>query len=213
MSRFIAKVALLSIACALAVPAGAQLVEGHDYAEIRPAHPTGDPSKIVVTEFFSYQCPHCYAFSEPLNAWVSALPDDVVFQRFAVSIGYDAWAPIARAFYTLQIMGQLDSLDAAIFNAIHVQGVRLYDEAAITDWVAAHGVDGTEFVKTYNSFAASSLYKHAEQLSIEYRVPSIPTLVIDGRFMVQIADNGMFDGQLARVEQLIAKARVEKQKK
>jgi protein dithiol oxidoreductase (disulfide-forming) len=212
MSRFIARIVLFSIACAAAVPCSAQLVEGHDYIEIRPAHPTGDPSKIVVTEFFSYQCPHCYHFSEPLNAWVSTLPDDVLFERYAVSIGYDQWEPIARAFYALQIMGQLDALDAAIFQAIHVQGVRLYDETSITDWVAAHGVDGTEFVKTYGSFAANSLYTHAEQLSIDYRVPSIPTLVIDGRFLVAIADNGMFDDQLARVEQLIAKARVEEKK-
>jgi hypothetical protein len=42
------------------------------------------------------------------------------------------------------------------------------------------------------------------------RVPSVPTLVIDGKYLVAIADNGAFEGQLGIVDALIAKARAER---
>lgn len=210
MSRLISSLALVLTACAFATPSAAQLVEGRDYSVIDPPHPTGDPNRIVVTEFFSYQCPHCYHFDPALKEWVSHLPDDVTFERFAISLGYDAWAPIARAFYTLQTMDALKPVDSAIFQAIHEEHVRLYDEKSIVDWVAAHGVDATQFVKLYHSFAVDMLFDRAEQLSRIDRVPAIPTLVIAGKYMVQIEDNGKFDEQLARVDQVIAKVRAER---
>jgi hypothetical protein len=38
----------------------------------------------------------------------------------------------------------------------------------------------------------------------------VPTLVVDGKYLVQIADNGDFAPQLAVVDALIAKARLER---
>lgn len=51
---------LAAIAFPGAVAEAAEPVEGRDYQRINPAVPTSDPARIVVTQFFSYQCPHCY---------------------------------------------------------------------------------------------------------------------------------------------------------
>ena len=211
MSRLISSIALALVACTLSMPLAAQLVEGRDYKVIDPPHPLGDPDRIMVTEFFSYQCPHCNNFYRPLNEWVRRLPTDVTFERFALSLGYEQWAPMALAFYTLQTMGLLDEkLDAAVFAAIHVQHQRLYDEQSVVDWVGTQGINATRFMNLYDSFAVGMQFERAEQLARADRVASIPTLVLGGKYMVQIQDNGNFAEQLAHVDQLIARLRLEK---
>ena len=179
-------------------------------ASTGPAQPTNDPSRIVVTEFFSYQCPHCFAFFPALDEWVSRLPDDTVFERVPVSIGHPTWAPIAKAYYALENMGKLAELDAAIFRAIHVQRVPLVDEAAIGTWVAAQGVDRSAFTASYNSFSANTFSTRADQTARTYRLPSVPALAVDGKYLIPIADDGQFTGQLAIVDALIEKARAER---
>src|SRR5690606_29091943 len=103
MNRWIAAQALLIsiVVLAGASSAAAQGLPGRDYTALDPPRGTSDPDRIVVTEFFSYQCPHCYAFHPALKAWARALPDDVVLERQAVSIGRPQWEPAARAFYAL----------------------------------------------------------------------------------------------------------------
>jgi thiol:disulfide interchange protein DsbA len=198
------------LAVVVVSPGIAQPVEGRDYVLVQPPQPTNDANHIVVTEFFSYQCPHCFAFSSVLNEWVSRLPADTVFDRVPVSIGYATWAPIARAYYALQMMGKLEALDAAIFRAIHVQRVPLADEAAIATWVSAQGVNRDEFTSTYRSFSVNTFATRAEQTSRTYRIPSVPTLAVDGKYLVRISDDGEFTRQLAIVDALIEKARAEK---
>lgn len=85
-----------------------------------PAQPTADPERVVITEFFSYQRPRCYSFHPALDAWIEALPEDMLVEKIAVSIGRPTRVPIARAFYALQAMDEIDRFDALIFEAIHV---------------------------------------------------------------------------------------------
>jgi thiol:disulfide interchange protein DsbA len=191
-------------------PSTAQPVEDRDYLRVQPPQPTNDANRVVVTEFFSHQCPHCFSFFPALNDWVSRLADDVVFERVPVAIGRPTWAPIARAFYALEMMGTLEELDAAIFRAIHVERVALNDEAAIADWLAQQGVDKAAFTASYNSFSVDAFATRAEQTARTYRIPSVPALAVDGKYLVPISDNGDFAAQLALVDALIDKARAER---
>ena len=210
MKRLAAQIAFGILTIFAASTGPAQPVEGVDYIAVSPPQPTNDPSRIVVTEFFSYQCPHCFAFFPALDEWVSRLPDDTVFERVPVSIGHPTWAPIAKAYYALENMGKLAELDAAIFRAIHVQRVPLVDEAAIGTWVAAQGVDRSAFTASYNSFSANTFSTRADQTARTYRLPSVPALAVDGKYLIPIADDGQFTGQLAIVDALIEKARAER---
>jgi thiol:disulfide interchange protein DsbA len=210
VKKYAALIASAVLASAIAAPAAAQPVEGRDYVVVQPPQPTSDPSHIVVTEFFSHQCPHCFSFYPALNDWVSRLPADVVFERVPVAIGRPTWAPIAKAFYALESMGKLAELDGRIFNAIHAQRVRLDNEAAIADWLATQGVDRAQFTTAMSSFSVSTFATRAEQTARAHRLPSVPTLVVDGKYLVAIGDDGVFTSQLAVVDALIAKARAEK---
>lgn len=210
MKRLAIRIALGVLATLALSPGMAQPIAGRDYLLVQPPQPTNDSNRIVVTEFFSYQCPHCFAFSSELNEWISRLPDDAAFEPVPVSIGHPTWAPIAKAFFALEMMGKREELDAAIFRAIHVQRVALLDEAAIADWVAAQGVDKAAFISNYNSFSVNAFASRADQTSRAYRLPSVPALAVDGRYLVPISDNGDFATQLELVDELIDKARAEK---
>lgn len=182
-------------------------VEDKDYSTLNPAQPTSDPAKIVVTEFFSYQCPHCYSFAKPFAAWSKTLPPDVKTERVAVSIGHETWVPMAQAYYALKAMNAVAALDDAIFTAIHRQGAQLVNEANIAAWLGKNGVNSAEFTKYYRSFSVQLNTKRADELSRTHRLPSVPVLVIDGKYMIRVSDNGKFDEQLAVANYLIDKAR------
>lgn len=210
MIRVVSRCALFALASLSLLTSRAQPLAGLDVIELSPQQPTTDPGRIVVTEFFSYQCPHCYSFDPSLRRWVDGLPDDVVFERVPISIGRPQWVAIAQAFYALQAMGELDAVDTAIFRAIHVDRERLFDKASVVAWVGKHGLDADEFRKTYDSFGIASFVRRAEQVASAHRVFSIPALAIDGRYLVLIVDNGTFERQLAGVDELIERIRAEK---
>lgn len=185
-------------------------VEGKDYTRINPAQPTIDPQKIVITEFFSYQCPHCYSFAKPLAAWVRTLPADLRFERTPVSFGRAQWEPVARAYLALKSMNQITRLDDAIFDAIHRQHLPLATEQAVVQWVGTQGIDSKAFASQYRSFTVETQLKASDMSTRALQIPSIPCIVIDGRYLVAIEDNGGFQGQLGVVNALIAKVRTER---
>jgi thiol:disulfide interchange protein DsbA len=188
------------------------LVEGRDFTRIVPALQTTDSAKIEVTEFFSYQCPHCFMFAAPFKRWSATQPKDVVCRREAVSIGYAAWEPSARAFYALQSMQKLAAVDDAFFDAVHAKRIPLQTEAQIAAWLQTRGVASQEFSPIYRSFLVDTQFRRGQKLSIASKLPSVPAITIDGKYLIAIASNVDFGKQLAVVDALIARARAEKQR-
>jgi thiol:disulfide interchange protein DsbA len=113
---------------------------------------------------------------------------------------------LAKAYYALQSTGDQARLDPLIFEAIHKEGVSLYDEESITAWVGKHGVNVAQFTAAYRSFGVNTSVGQAQQNVIDYRVDGVPTLAIGGRYKVSEDHNKM----LAVADELIAKARAEK---
>ena len=207
----------LVLSLSLALLAGAQLafaadppVEGRDYTVIQPELPIADAHKIVVTDFFSYACPHCFAFSPDLRSWESKLPSDVVLDRTAVTFGRQSWGLLAQLYYTLRGFGKEKELDRAVFEAVHLEHAPLTSPDRIADWAGAHGIDRAKFVSTFGSFAIRSFAAGAEQLTTKVRLRGVPALVVDGKYVVSINDNGEFAPQLAIVDAVIAKVRAER---
>jgi thiol:disulfide interchange protein DsbA len=185
-------------------------VAGRDYIRLQQVQPTSDPKKIVVTEFFSYQCPHCYSFSLPFAAWARTQPADVLIERVGVSVGHPTWEPAARAWWVFNAMNMVAKFDDPLFDAIHRQRLNLGSEKELTKWVGTQGGDARQFASLYSSFGVDAQYRNAEAKSRAYRVPSIPAIAVDGRYLVAIADGTDFKPQLAVVSELIAMARKEK---
>ena len=193
-----------ALGAAVAMPAFAQ---NAPYTPITPAQPTEDASKIEVVEFFSYGCPHCADFNPLLHAWAAKQPGDVVVKKVPITFGRAAWANIAKLYYTLEITGDLQRLESDVFKAIHVERQNLFEEKALTEWVVKKGVDAKKFSETFNSFGVMSKVKRADQLAQAYKIPGVPAIAVDGKYLV---GGQSFGEVLASTDKLIAKARSEK---
>jgi thiol:disulfide interchange protein DsbA len=204
--------ALLAAAllCSAAAGSGQELRAGRDYIDVVPRQPTADSKRVVVTEFFSYACPHCFSFDPSLTAWEKELPEDVLFERVAVVVGRQPWQKPAQLYYALKSIGKAEELSPAVFRALHLERVDWRTDAQIVDWVAARGVNRDEFAAAFNAFSMRSFMARGDQLAAAHKIRSVPTLVVDGKYALEISDNGDFGAQLAVADRLIAKARTEK---
>ena len=169
---------------ALSTAPQASIVAGHDYVVLNTPQRQDNNGKIEVVEFFSWGCPHCYEFYPKLSRWLSTLPKEASFKRVPVGLGHPEWEALARAYYALQATGDVNRLDSQIFEDIHKNHVWLYDEQSITAWVAKHGVNVANFTAAFRSFGVNTAEAQAEQKSVDYRVPGVPTLAIDGKYTV-----------------------------
>jgi protein dithiol oxidoreductase (disulfide-forming) len=168
--------------------AQAQPVAGVEYRELAAAQPVDAVDKVEVLEFFWYGCPHCYNFEPVLAPWLKKLPKDVQFRRVPAMFN-EEYARGARAFYALEAIGEEQRLHKALFDAVHTGSrLRVADEAALTEWLGKQGVDTKKFAAAYRSFSVEGKLKRAEQLTQAYKIEGVPSMAVNGKYVV-ITDN------------------------
>lgn len=198
--------AALLLTAGSAMAQGAAPVEGRDFVRLNPPVAVPPGGKIDVIEFFSFGCPHCYAFEPLLETWVKRLPPDVAFRRMPVSFN----APFegyAKLYYALEAMGLLEQLHKRVFATIHVQRQPLNKDADLAAFVSSAGGDGLKFVEAYKSFGVATKVRQAKQLFDAYKIDGVPTLGIHGRWFTSGSLAGGHERALQVADQLIARAR------
>ena len=182
---------------------------GVEYRALTPPQPTDYPGKIEVIEFFWYGCPHCYEFEPLLEPWIKKLPKDVHF-RHVPAMFNEEYARAARAYYTLEAIGQGERLHKALFDAVQTGSrLNLSDEAALTAWLGKQGVDTKKFAAAYRSFGVESKLKRAAELTQAYRIDGVPTLAVNGKYVVVTDNMHSFQQLLSVADYLIDKVRKE----
>lgn len=161
--------------------ADAQL--GKDYSLLSPAQPAST-KKVEVLEFFFYGCSHCFHLHPLLSKWEKTMPKDVEL-TYVPTVFRDSWEPMANTFYALESMGQQQQLHDALYRAWNEENMALTDVDKIADFVAKHGVDRAKFTAAYNSFAMQSKVTRAKQMIRSYNITGTPTLVVDGKYVIE----------------------------
>jgi thiol:disulfide interchange protein DsbA len=184
--RLLRLAAACLLATAVSVPAFASPANpqnGVDYttlAQPQPVQAAG--KKVEVIEFFMYHCPVCNGLEPGFEEWVRKQGDRIQVRR--IHMPYTGGAdPEAHLFLTLEALGKLDEMHAKVFNAVHQQHIRLNKDDAIIDWVSKNGIDRTAFLNAWNSFGVSIKLRQLDKVIAAYKIDSVPTLVIDGRFV------------------------------
>lgn len=204
-----------------AAPAGAaDPKDGVEYLTLPEAQNTDAGSKVEVTEFFAYYCPHCNRFEPLLAAWVKKQGANIVFKRVHVSNGASV-APQQRLFYTLEALGLLEQYHEKAFAALHVERLRLSTDQAVMDWAAGSGIDRARFAEAWNSFGVQAKLRRAGAMMSAYRIEEWPMVAIGGRYMTSPSRAGEASRAAQTEEQqqqaalqvmdyLVAKAKTEK---
>jgi thiol:disulfide interchange protein DsbA len=184
--------------------------EGIDYKVLRDPVPTSSAGKIEVLEFFWYACPHCFHLEPFLGKWKKSLASDVVFKKVHVDFRGDTHQKI---FYTLEALGEEERLGPKVFEEIHRRGNAMGMLMEASEWARRQGLDVAKFESIWNSFGVQTQQKRANALVAGYRIESVPTFGIHGRYVTSPA---MAGGSHARalqiVDHLIAKERQAKRK-
>jgi thiol:disulfide interchange protein DsbA len=210
--RFAAAIAIALAAVLTAAGARAQaLEEGKSYIRLKNPQPVETGNKIEVIEFFSYGCPHCAHLEPELASWIKSAPPDVAFRRVPVVFN-QSWVSLAKAFYTLEALGEEARLTPEAFKAMHEQGKSLASDKAFVDWLATKGIDHKKAEDMMASFAVAGKVNKAKSQAQAYQIQSVPTIVIDGKFVTAPDKVGSHAAMPAAINALIAKARAERPK-
>jgi thiol:disulfide interchange protein DsbA len=94
-----------------------------------------------------------------------------------------------------------------MFHDIHEAHEPLFDEKAISAWVARNGVDQAKFVTAFDSFGVNTRLNQAEQMVESYKIDGVPGLAVGGKYIVM---GNSFEQMLANADALIAKVRAER---
>jgi len=199
-------IATLFASAALAAPPAAG-----PYKTLKSPQPVETGAKIEVIEFFWYGCPHCYELEPKLKQWVAKLPKDVEFRRVP-AIPVDRWMPMARTYYTLEALGELERLHIEVFDALHRDRANLNDEGTLLDWLARKGVDRKKFSDTAGSFSVQSKVKRATLMTQAYEVDGVPALVVDGKYMTAPSLANGIEPMFGVLDSLLGKVRAERGK-
>ena len=209
--RFSASLVSAAAASALAASgrafAQAGPVEGKDFTRIETPQPPGvPPGQVEVLEFFSYACPHCSAFEPAIEAWEKQLPADVVLRRVPVAFLMNA-DNFMRTYYALETIGAVQAMQVKIFRAIHIERKHLEKGEDIAAFVGANGGDATKFLAAFKSFSVNTSVARAKKLMADYKVESVPMLIVHGRWMTSPSQAGSQERALAVVDQLVQRVR------
>ncbi len=171
--------------------------EGIEYRVIQKnSKPFSDDNQQVL-EFFGYFCPHCKTFSPVLKNWEKSLPKNITFTQLHVpfrDLNHQ------RLFFSLKSINSESGLHYKIFNSIQAQGNPLNNFLEILAWVESQGVDEKEFETAWNSEKVKSEMANATKLMKDYKIDSVPQLVINGKYLTSPA---MVGGSHKRVIKVV----------
>jgi thiol:disulfide interchange protein DsbA len=180
---------------------------GAQYLRLSPTQPTSsNPDQVEVCEVFWYGCPHCNALDPMLEQWRKQQPDYVSFVRVPA-----LWNPTlqlhARMFYTAQRLERGEEMHTAFFREIHERGNMLDTEEKIQEFFGSFGVDAATFKAAWDSFEVQAKLQRADELNRRYRISSVPTIIVNGKYTTDGPMAGSYDALIDLVDELVVAER------
>jgi thiol:disulfide interchange protein DsbA len=192
-----------------ALNASAQFQAGREFQRLEPPHPAALDGRIEVIEFFYYGCPVCYETEPFLSRWLGTVPDYVAIRRVP-ALSSEAWEPLAKLFYTLEALKQVERLHWPVYDNIHFEDLKLGDEKVMVDWAVRNGIEREAFVQAYGSAAVADKVAQARELLKAYGVRAVPTFIVDGKFLTSARLAGGTEQVVQVLDHLVRLAREER---
>jgi len=119
---------------------------------------------------------------------------------------------MAKAYYTMEILGLTEKLHTPLFDAVHKQkAFKANNEKAIIDWIANKGgVDRAKVESTFGSFTVNTKIKRAAQIFRASGATGVPSLVVDGKYITSGTMAGGNANALKVVDYIVNNVRKDK---
>ena len=196
-------------------------IEGVNYFLVEAPRPTSLPAgQVEVTEVFSYACPACNIFVPTMHKLKAALPPNAVLDFLPASFNpSEDWPVFQLGYLTAQTLGVADKTHDAMFIAVWQSGeLAVIDPATrnikshlptIEDLAKFYktqaGVPVATFLATAKGFTVDNKVRTTEDLIQRYRVDRTPTIVVNGKYRVNVESAGDPDKLIELVKWLVVK--------
>ena len=142
--------------------------------------------KPMVTEFFSFYCPHCYKFEGVIKYLKADLPKSASFQKVHVAfMGNNMAVPMAKAYATMIALDAEESMVPAMFAQIHEKQQTPKNEAELREIFIDNGIDAKKFDAAYNSFAVNSMQKRFDKEFDQSTLTGVPGVLVNNKYIVK----------------------------
>lgn len=178
--------------------------EGVHYSTLPQPVRTQDPSKVEVVEMFGYWCPHCNHFERYVEPWRKQQPDYVDFRPIPVVFRPNQ-TEAAKAYYVAKALGVEEEIHPMMFNQYHRLRQPVTSKEQLAEVFASIGVSADDFEKAYGSFAVNSQMGLGRKKAKEYHITGVPSMIVNGKYLVTAEQAGSQEAMLKVVEFLINK--------
>lgn len=178
---------ILAVVFSILLPltACAEKFEEDKHYKVLPIAATKTPE---VKEFFSFYCPHCFAFEPYIDTIKKSLPADVKFSKSHVDFmprnNREVAQGLSKTMGALQILKQEEKAVSAIFNHIHTDRKSFSSMTDVRGKVVGAGVDPKKYDAAYSSFVVSGMANQMKNEQKKFRIDSVPTVVVNGKYKV-----------------------------
>lgn len=160
----------------------AQFNEG-DHYQVLDVNKSSSP---VVTEFFSFYCPHCLKFEPFINELKKKIPNNAKLQKVHVSfMGGNMAVPVAKAYATMVVLKVEETMVPYFFKQIQILQNAPQSEADIRQMFIDNGIDGKKFDSAYNGFAVDSIQKRFDKQFTSTGLQGVPGVVVNNKYLVK----------------------------
>ncbi|OLQ94898.1 thiol:disulfide interchange protein [Vibrio ponticus] len=178
----------------------AKFTEG-EYYKVLDLEPAKKP---VVTEFFSFYCPHCNTFDPIIRQLKAQLPEGVKLQKNHVSfMGGAMGLPMSKAFATMIVLKVEDKMAPIMFNRIHNMRKAPKNEAEIRQIFLDEGIDAKKFDAAYNGFAVDSMVRRMDKQFNDSGLAGVPAVIVNNKYLVEAGSITSIDEYFALVNYLL----------
>ena len=161
---------------------------------------------IIIYEFFWYGCPHCFNLEPTIDRIEADLDTDAKVVKVPVALR-DSWTPHAKLYYALSQLNEIDDLHNSIFEEIHIENNRLDTEEAMIEFLNKSEINTEIFSEKYNSYGTEARVKKASNLARKYQIDSVPTLVVNGKYLTSGSFVSSYDELYSVVNFLVERER------
>ncbi|WP_298443142.1 thiol:disulfide interchange protein DsbA/DsbL [uncultured Ferrimonas sp.] len=167
----------------------ADFQEGTHYQIVSSAPVNGAPT---VTEYFSFYCPHCYNFAKTyVQPIKSGLGEGVKFEQAHVDFinrdGANSGAQLSRALAIAKVLKVEDTIEMALFGAIHDAKRKFATESAIKQLFIDNGVSGDDYDKAAKSFPVNAMVKKWKKDQVSSGIRGVPALIVNNKYQVEMS--------------------------
>lgn len=161
-------------------------------------------NKPVVTEFFSFYCPHCNSFEPIIQQLKKQLPEGVKLQKNHVSFMGGSMGPsMSKAFSTMVALKVEDKMVPVMFNRIHNLRKAPRDDAELRQIFLDEGVDEKKFDSAFKGFAVDSMVRRMDKQFEDSGLTGVPAVIVNNKYLVQAQSIKTMDEYFALVNYLL----------